>query len=342
MVVISKRKKFYSLSDELVEYLQRYGRESEIPVIYDDMFHFSEAYPYVDPKGNETLWHTVVYPAHEMAELRPKLAQIYTRLKIGGEKVATPDHLSVDRIDFGEFGNSKPFRVRITNQFNDNSDYFYVKRADASRVYGLEFEHIFSPNRINFLVRDSTLIEEHIAGVPGDVFIREYIGRDDLNEVRVAKEFVKFNERSFIRLLGDMRSVNYVIDATPDFEEVQYRVRPIDFDQQSYEGNIQVYLSQFFADNQPVVQLVTRKLNEETIRQYQREEQTIIARRRRIAQQRLDFLLHCMSMQELMLPEKFVELVNGLNEYHKTTVFNGCRSTGDLVRMHIDVVLSGL
>ncbi|MCX6867668.1 MAG: hypothetical protein NTV46_15905 [Verrucomicrobia bacterium] len=27
------------------------------------------------------------------------------------------------------------------------------------------------------------------------------------------------------RNLGDMRSVNYVMDITPDFEEVQYRVR---------------------------------------------------------------------------------------------------------------------
>jgi hypothetical protein len=58
----------------------------------------------------------------------------------------------VDRIDFGDFGNSKPFRIRVTNLFNDNSDYFYVKQADASRIYGLELEHILSPNRISLLV----------------------------------------------------------------------------------------------------------------------------------------------------------------------------------------------
>lgn len=57
-------------------------------------------------------------------------------------------------------------------------------------------------------------MEEHIAGVPGDVFIRDYLGRDDLNRVRIAKEFVKFSERCFIRLLGDMRSYNYVMDVT--------------------------------------------------------------------------------------------------------------------------------
>ena len=157
MVVISKRKKFFPISEDLQEYLKRFRRESPIPVIYDDMFHFTEAYPYENPQGKETLWHSVIYPPHEMEELKEKLVQIYTRLKIG-EGMTSPEHLIVDRIDFGEFGNSKPFRVRITNQFNDNSDYFYVKRADASRIYGLEFEHIFSPNRINFLFRENTLI----------------------------------------------------------------------------------------------------------------------------------------------------------------------------------------
>ena len=94
-------------------------------------------------------------------------------------------------------------------------------------------------------MQNETLVEEHIAGIPGDVFIRDYFPPPDVNRVRIAKEFVKFNLRCFIRLLGDMRSVNYVVDVTPDFEEVQYRVRPIDFDYQSYAGKRNMYLSQF-------------------------------------------------------------------------------------------------
>jgi hypothetical protein len=66
----------------------------------------------------------------------------------------------------------------VVNQYNDNYDHFYVKTADASRVYGLELEHLLSPNRINYLMhRGGTLVEEHIAGVPGDAFIRDYLGR---------------------------------------------------------------------------------------------------------------------------------------------------------------------
>ena len=40
--------------------------------------------------------------------------------------------------------------------------------------------------------RGGTLVEEHIAGVPGDAFIRDYLHRPDFNGVRLAKEFVKF------------------------------------------------------------------------------------------------------------------------------------------------------
>ena len=119
--------------------------------------------------------------------------------------------------------------------------------------------------------------------------------KEDLHAVRVAKEFVKFNERCFVRLLGDMRSVNYVVDMTPDFEEVQYRVRPIDFDQQSYEGDGK-YLAQFFADNFPVVDMVMNLLNQETIEQYQKEERTLISRRYRSAERRIGALLDIMSM----------------------------------------------
>ena len=123
------------------------------------------------------------------------------------------------------FGNTKPFRIRIVNQYNDNHDYFYVKKADASRLYGLELEQLLSPNEINFHIDGDTLIEEHIIGVPGDDFINNYLDHDDLNEVRLAKEFIKFNERCFVRLLGDMRAYNYVVEMTPDFEQNQYRVR---------------------------------------------------------------------------------------------------------------------
>ncbi len=97
---------------------------------------------------------------------------------------------------------------------------FYVKQADASRTpASLELEHLLSPNRITFFTHQSTLVEEHIAGIPGDIFIQHYLDDPLTNKIRLSKEFVKFNERCFVRLLGDMRSYNFVIEMTPDIEE---------------------------------------------------------------------------------------------------------------------------
>src|SRR5690606_17697370 len=208
----------------------------------------------------------------------------------------------------------------------DNSDYFYVKQADASRIYGLELEHILSPNRINYLVNGNTLIEEHIAGVPGDVFLKEHLPRPELNKVRIAKEFTKFNERCFIRLLGDMRSVNYVVDITPDFEEVQYRVRPIDFDQQSYERRGKTYLAYRFDSNRSVTKLAFDVLNRKTIDQYVAEEHAQMTRRAKVESSRLKALLGIMRRDDIAPGEHVVSLAADLAKYHHTDIFRDCRS----------------
>lgn len=337
-IMISRRKEIYPVSGPLHHYLYHFNRQSEIPNVYGELTGFMDSMPYEDPSGKETLWQTVIYPPEVMADLRPKLTQIYTELKIGGDD-ALHKHLTVDRIDFGAFGNSRPFRVCITNQFNDNSDYYYVKQADASRIYGLELEHILSPNRINYVVNGHTLIEEHIAGVPGDVFTQDYLPRPDLNRIRIAKEFAKFNERCFIKLLGDMRSINYVVDITPDFEEVQYRVRPIDFDQQSYEGKGKVYLAYNFSSNKTVTKLSLRSLNRKTVKQYAEEERSQMARRASSEHRRLSALLSTMK-RERIAPESHVKQLGlDLDILHATKDFSKCKTMGDLTAAHIRYML---
>jgi hypothetical protein len=340
LTTISRRKAFISISEELRMYLRHYGRLSMLPALYRDLENFSGCYPLMDRSGKSTLWDTVVYERSYMKELWPKLTSIYSLLKTG-DLQAVP-HLYVERVDYCSFGNSKPFRIRIVNQYNDNYDHFYLKVGDASRIYGLELEHVLSPNRINYLVHEDTLIEEHIAGVPGDVFISDYFERPDVNPVRIAKEFVKFSERCFIRLLGDMRSYNYVVDMTPDFEEVQYRVRAIDFDQQSYEGRCRVYLPQFYKENLPVVSLCTRYINLATAQQYQQEERSLIARRFLSEKSRLRALFRAMKHHPAEPADKVAQLKHELGEHHKTTVFEECRSMGDLVEKHIEYVLGKL
>ena len=188
---------------------------------------------FVDKEGEDTLWLSVYYSESDRTEIENSLTKIYTLLHSDGDESYLP-FLKVDAIDFCTFGNSKPFRVKVRNILNDNYTHFYIKKADASRIYGLELEHILSPNRINFLVYKDTLIEEHIIGIPGDIFINKMLPKcTEPEKAQIAKEFVKFNERCLIGLLGDMRSYNYVIVPIHDFDQVVYRIRAIDFDQLS-------------------------------------------------------------------------------------------------------------
>lgn len=339
MTAISKKKEHFPVSKELRHYLKKYDRESKLPVIYSDLLRYHETIPHRDKHGKETLWETVMYDRHMTDELNKGLTMIYSILKSDGD-TSVLEHLYVSRIDYCTFGNSNPFRVRIVNQFNDNYDYFYVKKADASRIYGLELEHLLSPNRINYYVDHDTLIEEHIPGIPGNDFIAGYLKKPECNKVRIAKEFVKFNERCFVRLLGDMRSYNYVVDITPDFEDEQYRIRPIDFDQQSYEGKRTMYLPQFFKENNVIVKLCIELMTPETFRQYQNEERTLISHRLRAERIRTHHLLDCMKKDTISLPEKEDQLRKELAKHHNDEGFEKCRNMGEIVSHQLKVLLA--
>ncbi len=334
---ISKKKLFFPVNDNLLEYLTYYGRNIPLPVRYDDLMHFNTAIPVYDKNGADTLWETALYNPADTAHIHEGLKQIYSILKTEGQS-RVHQHLHVEKVDYCTFGNSNPFRIKIVNNFNDNYDYFYIKRIDASRIYGLELEHILSPSRINYFANANTLVEEHIAGIPGDQFILTYMNNDGFNKVRIAKELVKFNYRCFVRLLGDMRSYNYVFDITPDFEEVQFRIRAIDFDQQSYEGRKNLYLPQFFKENYPLVKLVQDYLSMDNIEQYQQEERSLLIRRSKAARRQLNALLDCMSKDTISLPEKVEQLRSELADHYQVEDFNRCTSMGELVRLSLDQI----
>ena len=161
----------------------------------------------------------------------------------------------------------------------------------------------------------------------------------ETNKIRLAKEFVKFNERCFVRLLGDMRSYNFVIGITPDIEDYQYRIRCIDFDQQCYEGRKNLYLPQFFKENNSLVELSLSQLNKESIEQYQFEERTMITFRLVSSRYRIKQLLDIMTKDEISTPVKIAQLKNELNNYHHTATFQKCKSMGDIVRTQLKQML---
>jgi len=209
--LMSKKKPTFPVNEMLDGYLKRYKRNIKIPIFYDDLLRFQGSVAVFDKNDEDTLWVRTYYSEWDREEIDKSLKKIYTMLHSDGSNETIP-FLNIDAIDYCTFGNSKPFRIKVRNILNDNFIYFYVKKADASRIYGLELEHILSPHNMNFLVHKETLIEEHIAGIPGDDFIRDFLPKcTESEKSQIAKEFVKFKERCLIRLLGDMRSYNYVL-----------------------------------------------------------------------------------------------------------------------------------
>jgi len=336
--LMSRKKPSFPVKDFLFQYLKKYNRDMTIPVYYDDLLRFTGSVAVYDKYDNDTLWVSVYYSDSERKELDHNLKLVYTILfSDGGDDIT--EFLNVDAIDYCTFGNSKPFRIKIRNILNDNYTYFYIKRADASRIYGLELEHILSPNRINFVVHGDTLIEEHIAGIPGDVFIENELENiDAYGKTQIAKEFVKFNERCMMLLLGDMRSYNYVIVPTHDFDQVKYKIRAIDFDQQCYEGNMKVYRPQFFKENFKMVALVAEKLQETSIEQYRKEERSLLAKRIISSQSRLRLLIKCMMQDQISSTSNLKELRSQLYDLTYDMKFKRCKSMGQIVKTALEFI----
>jgi hypothetical protein len=337
-VRISKRKPTYAVSAALHKYLKTYQRDGRFPISYQDMLGFQETIPVVDKKGKDTLWEIPLYPQSQIDSIHEGLKKIYAQLKASGnDKIV--QHKYIDRIEYCTFGNTKPFRIRIVNRLNDVYDYFYIKQADASRIYGLEVEEIISPNQVNYLVDGKTLVEEHIVGIPGDVFAQKLMYNPDYNPKRIAKEFVKFNERCMITLLGDMRAYNYVVQITPDFDDFQFRIRAIDFDQQFYEGNPKVYMPQFFKENLPYVKLCMEHLTDKTLLQYQQEERSSIVHRVRSERHRIAALRDVSNREELAPSAHVEQLREGYAKYLSNDMYLKCRSMTDIIELNVKNVI---
>jgi hypothetical protein len=334
----SKKKPLFPVSTNLQQYLVKYNRAKPLPVQYEDLERYSMSLPLLDLEGNDTLWETVYYDEHDRNEIHKALTKIYAILKTDGDD-SVLEHLSVDRVDYCTFGNSKPFRIRIINRFNDNYDHFYVKKTDASRIYGLELESLLSPSAVMFLIDKNTLIEEHIAGLPGDDFMEHHLDTSTFNKIRIAKEFVKFNERCFVRLLGDMRSYNYVVNITPDIEGNQYRIRAIDFDQQSYEGWKSFYLPQYFKENNPIIFLGIQHMSAETVSQYQLEERSLIATRIKAQRSQVLTLFRIFEKEHISKPEKVEQLRADLASHHRSNRFYDCQTMGEIVLMNLRLLI---
>ena len=330
MAGIRFKKPSYPISKALLGYLMLNNREIDVPISYQDLLHYNSSIALFDKSGTDTMWETLIYNEVDRKFIHDCLRKVYAQLKVGGD-VSVIEHLYIDRVDYCLYANTHPVRVRIVNRLNDLFDYFYLKKADMSRIYGMELEHLLSPNKINYLVKGSTLIEEHIQGIPGDSFIKNVLSKQNFNPLRIAKEFVKFNERCLVQLLGDMRNDNFVVEIIPDFDELYFRLRAIDFDQQCYEGSLKIYMPQYFKENNPIINLGFKSMSSVLAFQYQKEERTRLLSRIRAASGQLSYLLTAMKKELLSTEENILKLRSELSDLYEDDRFLLAKTMGDLL-----------
>jgi hypothetical protein len=112
----------------------------------------------------------------------------------------------------------------------------------------------------------------------------------------------------------------------------------MDFDQQSYEGRMNLYRPQFFRDNQPLALFCIKHLRIETARQYQREEQVLMLQRAAVTEERLGMLLRAMSADPIAPEENVHELRAALAEHYQRSEYMRCESMGALVRENLESI----
>ena len=160
-----------------------------------------------------------------------------------------------------------------------------------------------------------------------------------MEKAQIAKEFVKFNERCMIRLLGDMRSYNYVIIPTHDFDKVVYKIRPIDFDQQCFEGNLQVYRPQFFKENNEIMNIIKEKLERNSVNQYKIEERSILAKRILSSLDRSKEIIKCMIEDKISEDNKINLLSRQIYELTSDKNFKKAKGMGEIMKASFDYIL---
>lgn len=67
--LISKKKPFYKISEELTFFLKDYDRWITSPVYYDDLLRFSGSVVVYDKNDKDTLWVSVYYSDSERREI---------------------------------------------------------------------------------------------------------------------------------------------------------------------------------------------------------------------------------------------------------------------------------
>ncbi|RZK65533.1 MAG: hypothetical protein EOO95_08200, partial [Pedobacter sp.] len=83
-VKILKKKPIFPVTPALQKYLRTYQREAKLPIGYNDLMQFNEAFPLMDKFGKDSLWEGPIYAQDLIETLHNGLKEIYANLKASG------------------------------------------------------------------------------------------------------------------------------------------------------------------------------------------------------------------------------------------------------------------
>ena len=131
---------------------------------------------------------------------------------------------------------------------------------------------------------------------------------------------------------------DFVIEMIPDFDDQHYRIKAIDFDQQSYEGRRAIYMPQYYKQNNALIKIGMKFMKREVELQYQKEERSLIANRIRSSNAYLTPLLDAMISDTISNPDNETTLKEELAVLYKDEEFLKCRNMGEIVRTSLKMV----
>src|SRR4051812_43711762 len=108
------QKDMFPVGPSFRKYLDNYGRGVKLPVLYSDLTNYSHANSLKDKKGKWTHWENAVYEPLHLELLKEGLAITYCILR--KQAIQTAVHYDIESIDFCDYGNSVPFRIRIADR----------------------------------------------------------------------------------------------------------------------------------------------------------------------------------------------------------------------------------
>jgi hypothetical protein len=113
----------------------------------------------------------------------------------------------------------------------------------------------------------------------------------------------------------------------------------MDFDQQSYEGRLNIYKPQFYKDNIELVKLAQELMSVETAEQYRKMERVAMKKRLSTYKNRAKSLLRRMSKEQISDPERVKNLGEELAKHHNTEAFSSMTTMAGLLNLHLEMSL---